>query len=224
MIHTFLQHPTTRRHPAGRLNPAQRVVGLISGVDERVDMDNGSAQLAPNVVEFLDRAGDLVGRIEARRFKDGLLCECLERGMESPIEQIFNIALCAMCIGHDIPCNETPPVDSGESMPMGLRISPQLVIGKFRVDFSVTYWRGGRDQAPQSVVVELDGHAFHDKDKVQRAKEKSRDRYLVKAGRKVLHYTGSELWKDPFAVAYEVLNVLDAVSGEDGPSNLFGLE
>lgn len=57
----------------------------------------------------------------------------------------------------------------------------------------------------RNLIVELDGHEFHDKNKNQRAYEKSRDRYLVRQGYKIFHYTGSELVADPKKVASEVM-------------------
>jgi very-short-patch-repair endonuclease len=53
-------------------------------------------------------------------------------------------------------------------------------------------------------VVELDGHAFHERTKEQAAKDKARDRWMTGAGYAVVRFTGSEVWANPFAVASEV--------------------
>lgn len=58
-----------------------------------------------------------------------------------------------------------------------------------------------------NVLVELDGHDFHEKTKQQVTYRNRRDRHLQAAGWKVLHYSGAELYRDPEAVAraaYEV--------------------
>ena len=76
----------------------------------------------------------------------------------------------------------------------------------------------------KTVIVELDGHAFHDKDKKQRSYEKARDRFFVKEGYQVLHYTGSDVVADPYRVAFEVLEVLDVLEAGEAyaPTNPVG--
>jgi very-short-patch-repair endonuclease len=66
--------------------------------------------------------------------------------------------------------------------------------------------------------VYLDGHDFHYKDKRQRSYEKARDREMVRAGYRVLHYTGSDVVADPLKVAYEALEFVGAFvgSGREG--------
>ena len=44
-----------------------------------------------------------------------------------------------------------------------------------------------------SIVVELDGHDFHEKTKEQAQKDKDRDRSLTRAGYKIMRFTGSEI-------------------------------
>ncbi len=81
---------------------------------------------------------------------------------------------------------------------------------KYRVDFLVSRtWSYREKGLHDSVIVELDGHEFHDKDKRQRSYEKARDRYLTRQGYKVLHYTGSDLVRDPFRVAHEVMDTIE---------------
>ena len=81
--------------------------------------------------------------------------------------------------------------------PLGC-IFPQVEIGEHRVDFLVVHNGGG-------LVVECDGHDFHEKTKEQAAKDKARDRALQEYDLKVFHYTGSEIWRDPVKCAREVL-------------------
>ncbi len=103
----------------------------------------------------------------------------------------------------------------------GLHISTQAKVGKYKVDFLISSSDGPQ---PNQIVVELDGHDFHDKDKYQRAYEKARDRFLIKKGLRVFHYTGSEIFSDPFAAAHEVLAFLGATSEEYDPGNPLGIE
>lgn len=46
------------------------------------------------------------------------------------------------------------------------------------------------------LIVELDGHDFHERTKEQAARDKSRDRAFVLAGWMVLRFTGSEIYRD----------------------------
>jgi very-short-patch-repair endonuclease len=98
----------------------------------------------------------------------------------------------------------------------GIYIHPQDQVEKYRVDF-VIYQHGiGPDEIFGPVIVELDGHDFHDKDKHQRSYEKARDRFLVKKGYRVLHFTGSDVVADPFKVAYEALEMVGCFSLRNG--------
>lgn len=78
-------------------------------------------------------------------------------------------------------------------------VFPQVEIGPYRVDFLVLHNGGG-------IVVECDGHEFHEKTKEQAAKDKARDRALQEFGFKVYHFTGSEIWRDAVKCAREVLS------------------
>lgn len=54
------------------------------------------------------------------------------------------------------------------------------------------------------LIVECDGHDFHERTKEQAARDKSRDRHTVMAGYKVFRFTGSEIWRDPMGCAQQV--------------------
>lgn len=103
-------------------------------------------------------------------------------------------------------------------------IEPQAAVGTFRVDFLVEYhgtqiirpsgdWDD--DTAPAQfvpvtnrLIVECDGHDFHERTKEQAKKDKSRDRALKMAGYEAFHFTGSEIWGDPLACSDSVLEFL----------------
>jgi Protein of unknown function (DUF559) len=57
----------------------------------------------------------------------------------------------------------------------------------------------------QAVIIECDGHAFHEKTPNQAQRDKERDRNLQKLGYKVFHYTGREIWQDVFKCAHEAV-------------------
>lgn len=54
------------------------------------------------------------------------------------------------------------------------------------------------------IIVECDGHDFHKKTKEQAQHDKERDRKFTQNGYKVLRFTGSEIYRDPFKCSLEV--------------------
>lgn len=94
----------------------------------------------------------------------------------------------------------------------GLWIMPQFEVIGYRVDFLVV---AVEEHVPQlftraRVVVECDGHAFHEKTPEQAERDKSRDRALLAAGLPVLRFTGREIVRDPQACVDEVGDALNA--------------
>jgi very-short-patch-repair endonuclease len=116
---------------------------------------------------------------------------------ESPIEQLFAIWLFQYYYfqwAHIDGCKETM-----------LNISVQKEITcedcSYRVDFYLEFTRKG---VCQKVIIECDGHEFHEKTKEQAANDKRRDRDLVKNGYTILRFTGSEIYKDASKCVGEV--------------------
>lgn len=66
------------------------------------------------------------------------------------------------------------------------------------------------------IVVECDGHEFHEKTKEQAERDKSRDRALTTSGWRVLRFTGREIWRDPFVVVNDIEKALAADFGGTG--------
>lgn len=57
------------------------------------------------------------------------------------------------------------------------------------------------------IAIECDGHDYHERTKEQAAHDRKRDREMTQAGIVVLRFTGSEIWKNPFACADQVLSI-----------------
>lgn len=179
----------------------------------------------PSIVTPVD-----VARMEEDRFRYEMHANCIDVGMQSPIEDLFWIACVVLCKAHYQELNPGPLL-AHEGVPVfgcGIYIKPQAKVAKYRVDFLITQVGLGPEDKLSPVVVELDGHDFHDKDKHQRSYEKARDRELVKKGLRVLHFTGSDVVKDPFACAFEALQMVglacgSGVKGYD-PSNPLNLD
>lgn len=108
----------------------------------------------------------------------------------SPIEELF-LATLVLCGDFCWRASDAP--DVGFWRDQVLILQQQVSIGTYRVDFLIA----GR----RTAVVELDGHAFHERTKEQAARDKKRDRDLQTSGLAVLRFTGSEVWRDPHGAA-----------------------
>jgi very-short-patch-repair endonuclease len=79
-----------------------------------------------------------------------------------------------------------------ESFVNHVELTPQYEIGNYRVDFLLRYFFGS-PQYDVKIVIECDGHDYHDRTPEQATRDKRRDRELVSMGYIVLRYTGSEI-------------------------------
>jgi very-short-patch-repair endonuclease len=187
-----------------------------------------SIHLESNVWDFVERAREQMAALLSFRWADDITVEAVESGISSPIEQMFYVACSALCAGHLVELNPDPEYSNGEAKPgWGIYIHPQVKIGKFKADFVLSQHGIGPEEFLSKVVVELDGHDFHDRNKYQRSYEKSRDRFFIKNGYRVIHYTGSDVVADPFKVAFEALDFvgLSTVTGikEYDPKDPLGM-
>ena len=175
-----------------------------------------SRDISATTLNFLDRAAHIYGEIEKEKFSSEMYCQMVEGKLQSPIEDLFFIACHILCAYESEEINPDPvTMPTGKDvLGFGTFIDAQVKIGKYRVDFLISKNAGSHCAGFDPVIVELDGHDFHDKDKAQRAYEKSRDRFLVKCGYRVLHFTGSEVVVDPFRVAHEALSLVGTLSQE----------
>lgn len=146
---------------------------------------------------------------EAVRFEEDYYS--YERYCESPIEKLLLAALFADHRVHEfqvIFMGNLEPSDrfiSGET----IYIHQQAKVGPYRADFLIHDCSMPLDlAAPRLMVVECDGHDFHERTKEQARRDKQRDRFFQSRGLKVLRFTGSEIFADPQAVADEVLGEL----------------
>lgn len=87
----------------------------------------------------------------------------------------------------------------------------QVQIAGWRVDFVIHYpvWRG-TDCTLKRLLVECDGHDFHERTKDQAKRDRARDRLAQYEGLPVFRFTGSEIWNDPQGCADEVLQFMES--------------
>lgn len=95
-------------------------------------------------------------------------------------------------------------VGGWDSLELSLLAQPQC--GVFRPDFALAR-AGWLYPEPLSLVVEVDGHAFHERTPAQAERDRSRDRSLVSQGITVLRFTGREVWRDAGCCAREALTL-----------------
>ena len=132
------------------------------------------------------------------------------RKCESEIERIF--AATAFVGQQVVAAKNIAP--SRASSGKGIFIEPQYVIGPYRVDFLMGFLN--KDKAAdllECIVVECDGHDFHERTKQQAAKDKARDRYLSSQVGRVVRFTGRELFRDPQGCLVEAIKIAGIVNG-----------
>jgi len=88
----------------------------------------------------------------------------------------------------------------------GLYIALQVQYGPRRADF-VVWAHDGKKWKP--LVVECDGHDFHERTKEQAAKDRDFDRYVQRGGATIFRFTGHQIVNKPDSCAYEVLRWAD---------------
>lgn len=149
---------------------------------------------------------------------------------ESPIEARFLLALVCACAKHQLTISIQDDEEGlevygceGVHGDMVLEVTPQLQLGDHRVDFALeltftdpfhqmaTMFGTEKpkylsEQVSVKLVVECDGHEFHEKTSEQAKKDKSRDRDLLSRGYPVMRFTGSEIYCDPLKCAEQVVH------------------
>jgi len=138
---------------------------------------------------------------------------------ESPVEQMLVAALWELwrCrvregrLGMDAVLKGAP-----HSFPnRRVMIEPQKVIAteqaRYRADVLVYIVPGdekGRGIAPGPLVVEVDGHEFHERTKFQAARDRQRDRAMIAEGFRVVRFTGQEVYRGAEGCAQEVAQLV----------------
>jgi len=176
--------------------------------------------------EFTEQASDFLGD------QMSTFLRIAERSCKSEIEKLFLVAWAARAQGRrlfDDPiifgCDwykfqmgwpRPIPIEiaeiPGESIELEV-INLQFPVGKYRADFALrrasrrySIEKNDFDGVIQTpiVVVECDGHDYHERTKEQAAHDRERDRFMQTSGIVVLRFTGSEIWRDPASCARQV--------------------
>lgn len=138
----------------------------------------------------------------------GLLKDC-----ESPIEEVlavwllyrlrfdFELAHCQVFFGEAL--SKIWPLEfTGD----GIGIYQQASVDRYRVDFLIC---GVVGEKVAWVVVECDGHDFHERTKEQAKRDRSRDRWMTLHDITVLRFTGAEIYENAESCAAQVSSMLE---------------
>ena len=160
--------------------------------------------------EFYRLASDAAGiRFHAEYFHYGHACE-------SPIERVLlgamllRLTASPMVWAHfhrsGVDWRAILPADE-----IGAHIYPQSIVGPYRVDF---LFRLVGPDTTTLLVVECDGHEFHERTKEQAARDRGRDRWMAANNIRVLRFTGSEIWRNPHKCADEIVEHVFGIFGD----------
>lgn len=134
---------------------------------------------------------------------------------DTPIEQLLFAALTVRCaigfseyndlvIAHDKESQERLEGElSSHQGECRIIAWPQAPIENRKVDFLFSAFDYGKDKW-RRLVVECDGHNFHERTKEQAARDRSKDRKATLAGYDCFRFTGSEIWRDPWGCAEQI--------------------
>ena len=118
------------------------------------------------------------------------------RDCESPIEVKFGIALASVA------WYEIAALGGAAEHDIAVKAQAPVCDGRYRVDFLFT-----DPIMPCKMVVECDGHDYHERTKEQAVRDKSRDRELARRHYVTIRFTGSEIHRDPFRCANEAYDL-----------------
>ena len=175
-----------------------------------------------NLIESISAAGSNLFSSALKIIGDGYVnkaCQHMEQlssVIESPIEELMLYSLIVAAqdevenIGFVV--NGCGFGDSDNGLDF-IAIEPQAKIENYRADFLLTFKSSlpGFEKGRQ-LVVECDGHDFHDKTKQQASRDKERDREMKKLGYDVFRFTGSDIWNDAFSCAKEAIDMVTGIT------------
>lgn len=102
-----------------------------------------------------------------------------------------------------------PELDS--VAPFKILLESQIEVEGARVDFLATTM-AGKFGLYKSLIIECDGHDYHERTKEQASRDRARDRKFQNAGHTIYRFTGAEIYADPIKCANQVIRwALDTI-------------
>lgn len=123
----------------------------------------------------------------------------IESMAESPIEVKLGVAIVRGAASF----SRIPGM--GVGIVNGWLLEPQSPIGAFRADFELAPTSGA------GIVIEADGHAFHERTAEQATRDRSRDRWMATRGYTVLRFTGTEITRNAERCALDVFSCMRVI-------------
>ncbi len=164
-------------------------------------------RLGEQVTEYLgDDDWQIAERSELKRIYDSWTV--YERVNRSPIEKLLCAEMLFIIDGYQRPrlIGDNAKPDPKEKWASFL--IPQYRMFNHAFDFAIISVNGTHSK---TVLLECDGHDFHERTKEQAARDRSFDRKVQAAGGTFLRFTGAEIVKSPRACAVEVERLVEAM-------------
>lgn len=120
---------------------------------------------------------------------------------ESPIEVMLGTSLWVGCNLNTPGWLRVVAPDFVGPVKSDLILRPQYEWGRYRSDFIL-------EGFGQRVIIECDGHEFHERTKGQAEHDRAKDREAQRAGYPILRFTGSEIFRDPKNCCIQILDFL----------------
>lgn len=136
------------------------------------------------------------------------------RRCESPIEKVMFLTLQHLRMFNlydrhsslDLKFFPQKEIDLGERK---IRVDFLVILRQLKLSGMKDYYTPCWDILKEAhVVVECDGHDYHERTKEQAQRDRERDRLLQYHGYPIFRFTGSEIYKDPMGCTRQVIEFL----------------
>ncbi len=180
--------------PEEELNPYQREQLTLKAKREKEHLERVTHE-APAETHFAQTLA-LHFKHMHERFEQKY--KALFAAVESPIERKLLEEILLQCAKHKFSLVQTEG-------PTLITITPQKEFRFERTNYRVDFYL---EALGVCVIVECDGHDYHERTKAQATRDKKRDREFFKHGMVVLRFTGREIHNNAEACANEALKYL----------------
>lgn len=151
----------------------------------------------------IGNAADVVSRSLQPEFDYHVrrICDWLGHYSESPIEVMLGCSLWVWCNLYQPGWLRLVAPDFVGPVKNDLILRPQYEWGRYRSDFLFIGYR-------HRIILECDGHDFHERTKGQAEHDRAKDREAQRLGYAMLRFTGSEIYRDPQECIRQIMEFL----------------